>query len=398
MKIKILFVGWITLFIGLFLYSFTQIDLSLTFSSVSIWQGIEKSFQYIGYFNRALSTYLYIGILIIFSLLYFWTLWLTHTKKLSRRYLWIVILIGIVILFASYNTFSYDLFNYIFDAKIITHYHQNPYLHKALDFPGDPMLSFMHWTDRVYPYGPAWLGLTVPLSFVGANIFIITFYLFKLLMTGSFLLSAWFIEKICEKTKTTNSLFALAFFALNPLVMIESLVSAHNDIVMMCFALLAVYLVVHQKYVWSIFSLIVSIAVKFATAIMVPFYLVALFYTVKRKTVPWSFLFIFMAIIMIGGVVAASVRTNFQPWYLLYCLPFAALVSKKYFVLIPSVVCSIMALVTYVPFLYLGNWDKPVPQFLTDLHMVFVLLSVILVGIMFIMKRFILIQKNGKES
>jgi hypothetical protein len=397
MKTKVLFIGWIIFFIALFLYSFTQIDLSLTFSSVSIWQGIEKSFQYIGYFNRPLSTYLYTGILIIFSLLYFWTLWLTHTKKLSRKYLWAIILIGTAILFASYNTFSYDLFNYIFDAKIITHYHQSPYLHKALDFSGDPMLTFMHWTDRVYPYGPAWLGLTVPLSFFGANIFIVTFYFFKLLMAGSFLLSAWLIEKICQKTKTTESLFALAFFALNPLVMIESLVSAHNDIVMMCFSLLAIYLVVRQKYIWSILSLAFSVAIKFATAIIVPFYLVGLFYVLKKKSIPWEKLFIGMSVVMIGGVYLASVRTNFQPWYLLYCMPFAALVSKKYFVFIPAVICSILSLITYVPFLYLGNWDKPVPQFLTNLHIVFIVVSILAVVSMFFIKKFKGVQTEKKK-
>ena len=397
MKTKILFIGWIIFFIALFLYSFTQIDLSLTFSRVSIWQGIEKSFQYIGYFNRPFSTYLYIGILVIFSLLYFWTLWLVHERKLSRKYLWAIILIGAAILFVSYNTFSYDLFNYIFDAKIITHYHQNPYLHKALDFPGDPMLSFMHWTDRVYPYGPAWLGLTMPLSFLGANVFIVTFYLYKLLMAVSFLLSVWLIEKICEKTKIPDSLFAVAFFALNPLVMIESLISAHNDIVMMCFALLAIYLVVRQKYVWSILSLILSIAIKFATVIIVPFYLIGLFYAMKKKPILWEKLFIGMAIVMIGGVYLASVRTNFQPWYLLYCLPFAALVSKKYFVFIPAVICSILSLVTYVPFLYLGNWDKPVPQILTDLHIVFILVSIFAVIGMFFVKKINVVHERKKK-
>jgi len=330
-------------------------------------------------------------------LLYFWTLWLVHERKLSRKYLWAIILIGAAILFVSYNTFSYDLFNYIFDAKIITHYHQNPYLHKALDFPGDPMLSFMHWTDRVYPYGPAWLGLTMPLSFLGANVFIVTFYLYKLLMAVSFLLSVWLIEKICEKTKIPDSLFAVAFFALNPLVMIESLISAHNDIVMMCFALLAIYLVVRQKYVWSILSLILSIAIKFATVIIVPFYLIGLFYAMKKKPILWEKLFIGMAIVMIGGVYLASVRTNFQPWYLLYCLPFAALVSKKYFVFIPAVICSILSLVTYVPFLYLGNWDKPVPQILTDLHIVFILVSIFAVIGMFFVKKINVVHERKKK-
>ena len=166
---KFLSLGYILTVIGLFLYSFTQVDLGLTLSRWSVEQVIEKFFQHIGYFNRPLSTSLYILILIFLFSFYLLFILLAQRKKITRRQVWFL-LIGIaVILTFSYNAFSYDLFNYIFDAKIITYYHQNPYLHRALDYPGDPMLSFMHWTQRTYPYGPFWLVLTVPLSFLGFN-------------------------------------------------------------------------------------------------------------------------------------------------------------------------------------------------------------------------------------
>ena len=71
-------------------------------------------------------------------------------KKISKPFVWLIIFVSALLLVFSYNAFSYDIFNYIFDAKIFTHYHQNPYLQKALDYPGDPMLSFMRWTHRVY--------------------------------------------------------------------------------------------------------------------------------------------------------------------------------------------------------------------------------------------------------
>jgi len=79
-----------------------------------------------------------------------------------KRYnpLLISILIGVGLLF-SYPFLSHDLFNYLFDAKIVTFYHQNPYILKALDFPSDPWLRFMHWTHRTYPYGPSFLFLTL---------------------------------------------------------------------------------------------------------------------------------------------------------------------------------------------------------------------------------------------
>src|SRR5260221_5451039 len=150
--------------LGLFFYSYTQVDLSLTLSRISIWQTIEKSFQYIGYFNRPLSTYLYLGILLLLFGFYIYFLKLVNKQKVKRKEVWLIIITLSVILTFSYNAFSYDLFNNIFDAKILTHYQLNPYSFKALDFPHDPMLSFMHWTQRTYPYGPIWLFFSIPLS------------------------------------------------------------------------------------------------------------------------------------------------------------------------------------------------------------------------------------------
>src|SRR5436190_6431319 len=164
-KITVLSILYIPVIFLLFLYSYTQVDLSLTLSKASLYQTIEKSFQYIGYFQRPLSTALYMGILLLLFLFYGIFLYASAKNKLSKKNIWIIIILSTIILTFAYNAFSYDLFNYIFDAKIVTHYHENPYQHKALDYPFDPMLSFMRWTHRVYPYGPICLVMTIPLSF-----------------------------------------------------------------------------------------------------------------------------------------------------------------------------------------------------------------------------------------
>lgn len=353
---------YIITILALFFYSYTQVDLSLTLSRISVWQVIEKSFQYIGYFQRPVSTYLYAGILAaLFSCSIFFMI-LTKRQKLQRKTVWGLLLFTAVLLTFSYNAFSYDLFNYIFDAKIITHYFQNPYVHMALDFPKDPMLSFMHWTQRTYPYGPVWLAVTVPLSFVGLQYFLPTFYLFKLLASVSYLVTAWVIEKILDKTDDKESLFGLSLFAFSPLVIIEGLVSAHNDMVMVEFSSLALLAFVNRKSIRSFLLLFLSIGVKFATAVLLPLWIIG-FFVKKKGDVQQLALISFVLLII--PVIFASIRTNFQPWYLLFLFPFAALYPKRIALIAGFSIFSFTALFQYIPFLFTGNWDPPIPGILS---------------------------------
>lgn len=384
---KLLPTLWIFCALLLFFYSFVQVDLGLTLSRASFLQSIQKTFQYVGYFNRPLSTYLFCSLVALFSGMYIYTLYLSWKNKiniLTIRH--IVLFVGVILLF-SYNAFSYDLFNYIFDAKIVTRYHENPYVRKALDYPTDPMLGFMHWTHRTYPYGPLWLVLTVPISFLGLGYFLITFYLFKALMVASYFLTSLLIYKIAKKTKLVDPTFAVSFFALNPFVIIESVVSAHNDIVMLMFAVLGVYFLVNeQKYKASVF-LIISILIKFASVLLVPLFL---WYPFSRRKNKNTLFFLGSVFLMVVGVFLASNRTTFQPWYFLYVLPFAAIISNRYYVLIPSVIFSSLILLQYVPFLYTGNFDPPIPSIMNQMLMWSIVLGV---GGAFIFKAFGRIKK-----
>jgi hypothetical protein len=369
----------------LFFYSFTQVDLGLTLSKASVWQSAEMFFKNIGYFQRPLSGFLFSIIILFLFFFYLMILRQIKLKKISKRAIWSLIILVTGILTFSYNSFSYDLFNYIFDAKIITFYHQNPYLHSALNFPGDPMLSFMHWTHRLYPYGPVWLGLTVPLSFAGLQFFLPTFFLFKIFISFCFLGTVFYIGKILQRLTPDDEIFGIAFFALSPLVVIESLVSAHIDVAMMFFAICGLYSLTNLKYTRSIILLILSIGVKFATAIVFPIYLLVIYLQKRKIQFNWQLIFMAITIFMIGPIILASYRTSFQPWYLLDVLPFAALLSKKYYVFIPCVVISLFAVFEYLPFLYTGNWNNPIPLILFWMTAVSILLSGLLIMMCFLL-------------
>jgi hypothetical protein len=367
---KILLPIYLLLALSLFLYSFTQIDLSLLFTGSPLLQSIQKNFQYIGYFNRPYSALLYITIILTMFITYVYAIRLALQKKLTTKYVWTLILVITTLLAFSYNAFSYDLFNYIFDAKIVTYYHENPYIHKALDFPGDPMLSFMRWTHRTYPYGPVWLGLTIPLSYLGLQNFIATFILFKALMVASFLGSVLMIGKILRKISPKDEVFGLIFFGLNPLIIVESLVSAHVDIVMIFLSLLAVYLLIGQKYITSWFMLLLSIGIKFASIFLLPVFVLKPFFDKKGK-LTWDQIFYASAILMAVSVVIASIVSgNFQPWYLIGFLAFATFIAKRPIIFIAAFIGSFVGLLNYVPYLLLGVWDTRVPELTGQINIV----------------------------
>ncbi|MGE5041289.1 MAG: glycosyltransferase family 87 protein [Candidatus Levyibacteriota bacterium] len=386
---KVSFFLWGAFSLLLFLYSYVQVDLGLTLNRASFLQALQKSFQYIGYFNRPLSAYLASAIFTLLFGLYLLTLfWVKKGQLTEKTMIRIIVLVTVILLF-SYNAFSYDLFNYIFDAKIITHYHANPYFQKALDYPGDPMLGFMHWTHRTYPYGPTWLLLTVPLSFMGFGYFLATFFLFKALAAGSFILSCIMVKKISEKTKLIQPVFALSFFALNPFVLIESLVSGHNDIAMIALLLVGVYYLFEQKKYSPWLYVVLSIGVKFATGLLLPLFLWYAFFKKKRH----DFLFFLASAILMGiAVYLASARTTFQPWYFLLPFPFLTFLGNRAYIFTFTVTFSFLILFQYLPYIYSGNYDPPIPALMNNMLWASIGLSILLSGI----SRMLTLRKPSK--
>lgn len=354
---KVFFFLYLLSGISVFLYSYTQIDLGLVITRVPWLYAVEKKFQYIGFFNRPLSTAIFITLTLLFFVLYFFLYRLYCLKKIKGYAVWSIVGILIILFTFSYSAFSYDIFNYIFDAKILTHYHQNPYFHKALDYPNDPMLGFMHWTQRTYPYGPFWLAITIPFSFIGANIFIITFFLFKILASSSFSVLLYYLYRISEKINSKKVMEKFILFALNPLVLFECLISAHNDVVMMAFAVASLYYLFRNKYWLSYILLFISIGVKFATAALIPVFIIYYFLHNRKKMVTSEWTLLVSFYLMLVPLLFVTTHTNFQPWYLLYILPFIPFV-KQVLIRFGLIITTFAALMLYSSFFATGSWHS----------------------------------------
>lgn len=334
----------------LLLFSYTQVDLSLTISQATIFQTVQKAFQYIGFYQRELATYWYVGLLIAFYALYWAACLMAQKGIVSVRNIWQIILCITILLLFSYPAFSYDIFNYMFTAKTVLVYHKNPYAVIPLQFTGvEPWLSFMRWTHLPSAYTPFWILLSLPAYLLGLGYFLTTLWSIKALAVGGYIGLVWFVGKILKKKDSKYQALGMAIVALNPLVIFETLVSGHNDIIMMAFAMMAVYALVSGKKITSFFLMSVATALKLMTIFLLP-------------VLAFGYRPVWFLGVMVVGLAIVVLQREILPWYFVWIVPFVALLPRKNWLLLLSGAFSLGLLLRYAPYFYFGHWNDPVPM------------------------------------
>lgn len=323
-------------FIAIFIfsiYSYSLVDLNLTLFNHKAWDNFRNFIIQIGYFNRGLSTTIFVSGIIILTCLYL------LVKKIKPDPIKLALVIGLVSLIA-YPFLSHDFFNYMFDAKILTFYGKNPYLFRALDFPADHWIRFMHWTHRVYPYGPTFLPITLIPSFLSGGKFILSLFFFKLTFASFYLAAVWAVNKI-DKNKAL-------IIATHPLIIIEGLITPHNDLIAVSLGLIGIYLS-FKKSLWSRAIFIISGLIKYSTLPIL----------ILSKKSSWLNIFA-----LIGTLALLSYLTFYkeiQPWYFLNLFIFVPFFPN----LISKIDIFLFGLLSsYYPYIMLGGWDK---QYKVDL-------------------------------
>ena len=311
------------------LYSYSLIDLNLTLFNHPLWNSFREFIIQIGYFKRDLSIGIYIFLILSLFLLQALAL------KAKLNPVKIAILIAGVLL-VSYPFLSHDFFNYIFDAKILTVYGKNPYLFRALDFPNDPYTRFMHWTHRTYPYGPTFLPITLIPSFLSFGKFILNFLFFKGMFAGFYLLMVFLMNRV-------NRRWALVL-AVNPLIIVEGLVSSHNDLISLSLGIVGIYYLFNKKDLLGQIFFLLSGGIKYLT---LPFVILS-----KEKK-----LLNYLSLLgIVTGLSYFAFRSEIQSWYFLSLFAFLPFFEDWIFKLNIFFAGLLLA---YYPYVFLGGWDKP---------------------------------------
>lgn len=349
--VTIITLVWILTIFLLAFFSYTQIDLNLTLSQNPLYLSLQNNLIQLGYFNRNLNTEIFSILFILLALFYLLFVYLSYKKLINLNQLHTIILITAVICTFSYNAFSHDFFNYMFNGKIVTFYHLSPYQYRALDFPQDDWTRFMQWTHVTMPYGPSWLIVITLVSALSFSKFIVHFFLLKLTFSLTYLFSALLVTKIAQQRKT-DTLIATSLFAFHPLIIIDGLISPHIDLIMYFFVLVSLFYFLKNSIKKSYLIFLVSIGIKYASVTMLPLLFKKVYISNPKY---WSIG------IFLSGLVGSFVQVyngGLQPWYLIgpTVLIFMLFPSLKLKWIVLLGVIFELPLVGYLVFLFRGFW------------------------------------------
>lgn len=301
--------------------------------------------------HRVVTTVLFSVSIMLFFGFYGWILLQVKQNKLQKNNVFKLIVATTVILFFAYPAMiSFDIFNYIATAKVTFFYHENPYILMPIEFLYDPMLLFMHAANKTALYGPFWIlisGIPYVLGFGNFLITLFSFKFFSAFFYGAIVLLLW---------KMTKDLFKTTFFALNPLVLIELLVSSHNESVMLFLLLASVYFVFNNQKRKGSILFVLSIFIKYATAILTPLFILQIIKPLsKEKFLLWTTLVMFVIFLL------SAFREEIYPWYTLWFFLPSVLLLRNSFLSWIATTFTFSMLLRYIPFMLLGTYFGPTP-------------------------------------
>ncbi len=332
-------------------FSYFYVNPAILSMLLPVYPRVEKLFKLIefGSTNRILMTWVYLIMMILLIICQFFLFFYKKEIKVTKKIIFIMVVVfGIAAL--SYPIFSNDIFNYMFGAKTVAYYHQNPFwLMPKIFFKDDLWLRFTNNIDNVYYYiwgrpvtyfyGPIFLGYTlIPYLFFGAVEFQKLFWSYKLLGVVLFLLIGYLFKKINPKDK-----LVWAYWFFNPFLILELLANSHNDLVMIFLFVVAVYCWQKNK-ILSIVSFLFSVLTKWVSGFFGVFYLFKKKYHYMVFKITGIIILIFHAL------------DQRQQWYyswIYMIFPFARLKKSSWFLVL---IFQSILLLNYSIFIRLNRW------------------------------------------
>lgn len=377
--IKILYVSYGFFLILLTFFSYFFVDPNLDYYK-NIYSGF--SFQ-----HRELTTLTYSLFIVLFFIFYGIFIWLFKKNRLKIKEIKKLIFIACLSLLFSYPAMlSYDIFNYLTTAKVLFFYHENPYVTMPIEFINEPFLNFTRAANKIALYGPVWIFIAGVPFLLGFGNFFLTLLNFKLIAVIFYFLSSLIIYKF------KNNPYPVLLFALNPLIISETLISGHNDIVMIFFALAAFLFIKQKKHILAICLLTLSILIKYATIFLLPIFIFILWQTKRNKTINWDKVFLSSFVSMFIVFLLSPIREEMYPWYAIWFLTFSSLIPNKKLILFFSISISFGLILRYIPYMYSGTYFGMTPA----LRIILTSVPVIAGGLAYLIKNNN--QKNHEKT
>lgn len=364
--IKILFLSSIA---ALTILSFGFVDPNMVLSTNSFFLSFHAPLYELVFHHRIYTAILFFVLLCMLFFCYVYVLQHANSLSFSKKKVLPVLIISVLFLIFSYPALSYDLFNYMTTAKVAYTHHENPYLIMPIEITNEPYLAFTRAANKVALYGPVWIVITAIPHAIGLSSIWGTILAFKALNAILFGIFAFLIYTVTKAWKN------VLFFIFNPLILIEVLVSGHNDIYIMVFAVLGIIFWgkrgAGNKIVGAV-SFLASWFIKGATIVLLP--LLCIKKLTQERLIFWTY-----CLLSVVFFVGAPLREELYPWYAVWLVATASLLDMKKYVNIIwfTIILSFALELRHLPYMWMGYYEGPGPLLRT-------LATVVPVGIFFL--------------
>jgi len=178
-----------------------------------------------------------------------------------------------------YPITALDVVLYVVRSRLWALYGGSPMLALPAHFSQDPYIGLAgEYATQPSPYGPLWeliaqipirLGMTgIGSGVIGMKIISLISYI------GMAFLLGWYSRQQSPQYEVSG-LTALAFFALNPLVMLEAIGNGHNDMPLLALTTLGLILWQREKWMWATVALTAATLIKVTGLILLPLFGIA---------------------------------------------------------------------------------------------------------------------------
>jgi hypothetical protein len=218
---------------------------------------------------------------------------------------------GIALAFSPV-TFNQDTTAYIMYARLFGVYGVNPY-HLPLAPPHDPIFAAVVplWQNPLPGnlYGPLWTLLTSGIAHLQAQASLTTMWITQriLAVVASLATTVGVFRIVRRYAKDKHDALArVSIFAFHPLVILETAVNGHNDMIMTGAAVWAFALLEDAPLAAGLF-MGASVACKYVSIVLVPFFLIMLWQAHNRR--------IRQAVFAAAGIAAVFVASFAPFWF-----------------------------------------------------------------------------------
>jgi hypothetical protein len=166
---------------------------------------------------------------------------------------------------------SGDVFHYALFGRMVNGTALDPYLTPGAALVGDPLLRYASWPELASHYGPAFTWLSALAARAGGDGVLGTALAMKAVMVLCNLGACLLVWRLAVDLYGGDGAWALAAYAWNPVVLLETAAFGHNDAVMLALALLGLWLYRRGRPWLGFAALVVSADIKLVTGVVTLF-------------------------------------------------------------------------------------------------------------------------------